>query len=159
MSTNPTLTAERLREVLDYDPGTGVFRWRVSRPGVHAGTVAGSVSASQGYRFIWVNRSKYSAHRLAWLHAYGVWPAGELDHRNWVRDDNRLANLREATGAQNSQNRRGCAGFYPSGRGWRATIMVDGKSHNLGTFDTPEEASAAYVAAKKDLHPFWVEAS
>lgn len=144
------LTAERLREVLDYDLETGEFRWRITMGcrGV-AGRVAGCLCAT-GYQSIRINRKPYQAHRLAWLHVYGEWPRNEIDHMNGNKADNRLSNLREATRFQNTANRKSRKTFkgvylLPSGR-WAASIQRD-KLHHLGCFDTPEEAHAAYCSA------------
>lgn len=165
MRPKPTLTADRVREVLDYNPETGVFRWKV-RLGqrCRVGNEAGSFSA-EGYRQIKIDGRLHLAHRLAWLHTYGVWPRVDLDHRNEIKYDNRIANLREATKAQNTQNRsrarsdnqNGFMGVSRVTGGWRALIDVNGQRHNLGLFGTPEEAHAAYLAAKRELHPFWQE--
>ena len=158
----PDLTPERLREVLDYNRDTGVFVWAVpTNPRIKVGDVAGCVP-ERGYRLVRIDRHPYRAHRLAWLYVYGEWPAVQIDHINGDRADNRLANLREATGAENMQNQRrpqsnnqsGFLGVRPSGGRWRAAIMVGGRKRYLGCFGTPEKASEAYVAAKRELHPF-----
>jgi len=159
MSKPSDLTAERLRELFNYDPETGVFRRRVTCSNRRAGEVAGSFS--HGYLRIGIDGRDYLAHRLAWLHVHGVWPAGEVDHRNQTRDDNRIDNLREATHAQNgwnagkrSHNASGFKGvsFDKRDRRWVAEIRHHGKRECLGYFDTPEEAHAAYVEAAHRLH-------
>lgn len=165
MPKKGTLTAERVRELLDYDPATGVFRWKRRRKGVRSdGAIAGS-PADGYYTSITVDRVQYLVHRLAWLYMYGVWPVSQLDHINEDKTDNRLANLREATNAQNTQNVTALRSTNTSGylgvswecrkRRWQAGIKVDGKRRWLGYFDTPEEAHAAYLVAKRELHPFW----
>jgi hypothetical protein len=157
-------TAERVREMLDYDPETGVFTWKAKNPRsrIPIGAVAGA--NMNGYRVIILDMARYRAHHLAWLHVYGVWPEHGIDHRNRQPSDNRIANLREATQDQNMQNlgkpRTNTSGYQGvskgrHGTGWRAAIHHDGRRINLGTFKTPEEASAAYVRAKTELHPFW----
>jgi hypothetical protein len=99
------LTAQRLRELFHYDPDTGIFTWRVKpRKGcVQIADIAGHVNHT-GYRSIKIDQRAYRAHRLAWLYMYGVWPPGDLDHDNTIKDDNRLVNLREATDPQNQAN-------------------------------------------------------
>ena len=160
------LTAERLRALLDYDPVTGVFRWRVGngRRAV-AGAVAGAISekSATAYLRIAIEGRRYYAHRLAWLHVYGAWPAHRLDHINTDRMDNRIANLREATAAENPQNQRrahshnkaGLLGVSetPGGR-YAASIKAGGKRRYLGRYATPEDAHAAYLKAKQEMHPF-----
>jgi hypothetical protein len=157
------LTHERLLEVLDYDPETGVFRWKVSpRGNVCAGDVAGCLGG-RGYAAIGVDLALYRAHRLAWFYVTGEWPQGAVDHVNGRRDDNRFSNLRVVSNAINSQNlrrahsdsRTGLLGVYPhkkSGR-FQSRIMVGGARKHLGTFETAQEAHAAYLAAKRQLHP------
>lgn len=152
------ITVERLRELLDYHPETGVFRWKVSKSqGTAAGSAAGFVER-EGYRRIKVDGRKYKAHRLAWLHVHGEWPSREIDHVNRNPDDNRIDNLRLATASQNrgnsrrlSNNTSGYKGvsFRPETGRWRARISHGGKSTCLGDFSSPEEASAAYLSAAK----------
>lgn len=154
-----TLTAARVRELLDYDPSTGVFTWRVARGRVPAGAVVGRIR--QGRIVVGIDKHEFSAHRIAWLHFYGQWPIYEVDHKDGVPLNNSIANLRDVPHAVNQQNRRRAdrdnhGGFlgtsrYKNGR-YRAQIMVSSKFINLGTFLTGEEAHAAYVEAKRRLH-------
>ena len=81
MTTTQDLIAERLRELLSYEPETGVFRWRVSRGPAVAGSVAGSLT-TYGYIKIKVDGRFYRAHRLAWIYVHGVWPSKDLDHKD-----------------------------------------------------------------------------
>lgn len=161
-----TLTKEVAEQYVDYDQSTGVFRWaNVTRKGrCKAGAVAGHVSRADGYVHICVLGRKCLAHRLAWLMAHGRWPSGQIDHINLNRSDNRIANLREATNAENGQNRtaskRNTSGFpgvswCKSSRKWRAQIRVAGRSRiALGYFMRAEDAAAAYAKAKSALHKF-----
>src|SRR4030095_16904952 len=97
------LTQERLKELLHYDPETGVFTNRVARGRLIVGVEAGCVTTG-GYIKLSVCNKRYYGHRLAWLYVFGQWPNDELDHINLVTSDNRIANLREATKAQNNSN-------------------------------------------------------
>ncbi|MBX3579886.1 MAG: HNH endonuclease [Rhizobiaceae bacterium] len=155
-----SLTAERLRELLSYDPTTGVFVWRVRRGPIAAGSVAGTPDGI-GYIQIRIDRKHYRAQRLAWLYVTGEMPPHQVDHVNGERSDNRWANLRKATNAQNSANQRlkrcNTSGFkgvcwHAGGRAWMARIRANGKSHYLGLFGSREAAHAAYVAAADKLH-------
>jgi hypothetical protein len=157
------ITAEELRAQLHYDPETGVFTRiaNVSRSDL-IGSVAGTTRpASTGYQTISVNRKRYYAHRLAWLYMTGEWPA-VIDHINGDKTDNRWANLRSVTLKLNVQNIRqarannatGYLGVYfckTTGR-YRAMLRSGKKQRHLGRFDTPEEAYAAYLAAKREHH-------
>jgi hypothetical protein len=119
-------------------------------------------TARRGIRFIEIDQRNYKAHRLAWLYVHGVWPTGEIDHRNGDPRDNRIANLRDVTHAVNLQNltkpRAGCksgmlgAQWDASRQKWKASIRTQGASKHLGRFDTPEEAHEAYKNAKRKLH-------
>ena len=148
------LTAEKLREQLHYDPATGVFTRRVARANnTKVGDIAGSRN-DEGYVVVKVLSHSYRAHRLAWLHVYGVWPQNPLDHINGIRDDNRIENLRAATHTENLRNAKKrkntrCAlkGVnFNKGR-FRAIITVASKRIHLGYYDTEEDAHAAYMAA------------
>jgi hypothetical protein len=154
------VTAKRLRELLDYNPETGEFTWKVKIKQVNRGDLAGSIK-SNGYRNISIDRHEYGAHRLAWLYVHGCFPREYIDHINRNKQDNRLCNLREATAQQNTHNRRGdkdsktgIKGVYPrrNGRCFEAAIMRDGKLNYLGQFPTREAASASYTAAARLLH-------
>ena len=154
------ITQERLKELLHYDPETGVFTWlvRLSNRGL-VGSHAGSLVA--GYIDIGISSKSYRAHRLAWLYVNGEWPEDALDHINGDTADNRIKNLRETNKSENGQNvcearinnQSGFLGVSPKRGKWRATIMVDGKQTHLGSFDTPELAADAYWRAKPSHHP------
>ena len=146
------LSADRLRELLSYDPATGIFRWKFSNRRAKSGKICGSIHKRTGYVEIYVEFKNYLAHRLAWLYMTGAWPQAQIDHINGMRSDNRFDNLRDVPPRANSQNRFGISGTTPSGSGYKAQIGVCGKTIYLGTFNTEEEASGAYLEAKKRLH-------
>lgn len=149
------ITAQVVRDCLDYDPLTGEFR-RKGRT-----KVLGALNEA-GYVMISLKGWYFRAHRLAWAHAYGRWPASKLDHINGLRNDNRIVNLREVSDAVNCQNLRAPksnnrSGFLgvvwrPGPQKWAARITVAGKINHLGLFESPEDASKAYLKAKRDLH-------
>lgn len=148
------VSAARLRELLHYDPLTGIFTWLVSTNGrVKVGDVAGT--RDQGYVIISVDRRLYRAHRLAWLYVYGQWPKFEIDHDNQVKDDNRIANLLDVPHQRNMHNiaqptkvnRLGARGVEPYGEKYRAFIGSRKNRKFLGTFDCLDGAQSAYQAA------------
>ncbi len=152
------LTADRLRDVLRYSPETGLFHWRIMcsahRP---AGMLAGDKKKDSGYVLIGVDCFRYRAHRLAWLYMTGEWPLLQIDHIDRDRSNNRWINLREASQQQNSANMSrpnatGRKGVRASANGerWIAMISVNYQSLYLGTFDTIDQASAAYAAAARE---------
>lgn len=156
------LTAEQLRELLHYDPESGVFTRKVRvAPHCPPGTVAGNTH-SEGYVRIKIRGREYLGHRLAFLYMTGAYPENAVDHINGVRSDNRWANLREANHAENMQNRRvapdisstGYLGVTRQDGGFVARIRVGPKRTYLGRFNTAEEAHSAYVMAKRKFHPY-----
>lgn len=155
------LTQERLKELLEYDPETGIFRWLV-KPcrSVRAGDVAGCVRKN-GYIYISIRRKLYPAHRLAWLYVKGVWPVDCIDHIDLNPANNCISNLREATHQENawnaaarSNNTSGYKGVcFDTKRGrWRSQATVNYINCHLGYFDTPEEAHAAYCKFIEEHH-------
>lgn len=154
------LTQKRLKELLHYDPLTGVFTWLIpQRNKLCLGDAAGFVHL--GYRIIKILGVQYQAHRLAWIYMTGVWPIDQIDHINGVRDDNKWTNLREATNTTNQQNQRrahknnalGILGVTRRYGKFRAHIKYDGLLRYLGAYQTPELAYAAYIEAKRTFHP------
>jgi hypothetical protein len=154
------LSSEHLRELVHYEPETGVFTWIKRRRGsMQPGKPAGSFN-KDGYRKIQIYGESHLAHRLAWLYVHGEWPAERLDHKNRNKADNRIDNLRLSSPSLNSQNRSradkdnrvGVLGVRARGRRFVAAITVDKKIQHLGTFDTVEMAQSAYLAAKRQMH-------
>ena len=153
----------RIKELLEYNPDTGAITWRIARGCVRKGAPAGSITRL-GYIRINAGRKPVFAHRIAWALFYGEWPSLFIDHINGDKLDNRIANLRLATKAENAQNVRtiksnnktGYIGVYFLARAnkWRASIRTNGRLKQLGMFSDPKLASEAYQAAKKVFHPF-----
>lgn len=161
------LTVKALRELLNYDPKTGVFTYKVKRRyQIHnVGDVAGSVREGR-YLVIKINNFAFYAHRLAWLYINGVWPEEMIDHINGNKLDNRFSNLRLATRSQNASNtsrRRtnssGYKGVVKYKNKWKAQITHKQKVHYLGLYDTKEEAHEAYIKAAKSYQLDFVRPS
>ena len=161
MSDN-ILTQERLKELLSYDPETGVFvRIKQTSSNALIGDVAGNTD-SKGYRKIHINGKMFKLHRLVWLYITGEFPPSEIDHIDRNPLNNRFANLRVVTRSENMQNTSkylnntsGYKGvsYQKCRKKWYASIRINNVQKNLGRFPTPEEASAAYLAAQKIYHP------
>lgn len=159
MATND-LTATRLRELLDYNPETGVFTNRAPRKKIKVGAKAGAIDKSNGYLKITIDRRHYYAHRLAFLFMTGSWPVAFVDHVNGDRTANQWQNLRDVPKRVNQQNRRkatagsasGLLGAHKKRGRWSSQITANGEHTKLGTFATPEQAHAAYINAKRQLH-------
>lgn len=156
----PTITQEQLKSILRYEPDTGDFYWLVDRSkAVKAGMRAGCRKVN-GRAYITIKKVSYLAYRLAWLYVTGALPKESIDHIDGDTANDRFSNLRDVSMRVNNENQRGAAshstsgllGASPSRKRWRAVIRARRKNYCLGTFDTPEQAHAAYVAAKRQLH-------
>jgi hypothetical protein len=159
------LTADKLRELVDYDPETGIFRRRTMAGNgtIPAGSVCGCLDKSTGYVKIFVAGRSRLAHRIAWLYVHGDWPY-IIDHKNGNPSDNRIANLRNVSFQENVENRRlrtpNSSGYlgvvfepdHPTVMKYRAAIVFQDKGIHLGRFRTASEAAAAYHGAKIILH-------
>jgi hypothetical protein len=154
------VTAEEVRRCFSLDPEEGLLRWAVRRKPIRLGDVAGWV-AKDGRRRIGLAKGTFLVHRLIWLHFYGEWPEHEIDHINGDVTDNRIANLRDVPHNINCENKRrptranalGVQGVVRDDRGkYVASITTMGVGRRLGSFATAEEASAAYLQAKRVAH-------
>jgi hypothetical protein len=111
------LTQEALKELLHYNPDSGIFtwlyrhrkyftrdcdyrEWNTRYPGLEAGGVSGA-----GYIMIGFFGKNHRSHRLAWLYMHGSWP-NMIDHMNKHKTDNRIINLRDVTKTENSRNQK-----------------------------------------------------
>ena len=155
------VTQDRLKQVIEYNSTTGVFRWlRIPENRAVAGKYAAVSKDHYGYGNIVVDGRSYKAHRLAWLYVYGAHPTNEIDHVNRDAGDNRIVNLREATRKQNMENlsirqdnqslEKGVGYVKLTGK-YRARIRHNGSTLVLGTFSTLGEASDAYSRASQEL--------
>lgn len=159
------VSLDRLREILTYDPDTGVFVSLVCRKTLKVGQILGTTVDRYGYASIGIDGTHYLIHRLAWFYVHGEWPDGQIDHINGIKLDNRIANLRVVDALTNCQNRHfpeknarvSLLGVSIVGKRYQALIGVAGKNRYLGMYDTPEAAHEAYLAAKRQLHPGYVE--
>jgi len=150
------LPIDELRKRLSYCPDSGKLTWRaVGNNRIKVGAEAGHL-AKRGYRQVSIRGRNYQAHRVAWALHHGAWPAAQIDHRNGVRDDNRIENLRVVTNTENARNQKlgvnntsGRVGisWIESARKWRASIGRDGRRISLGRFTDFAEACAARDAA------------
>lgn len=156
--TNSTLTQERLKELVHYDPESGAFsRLKNIRKDGKVGSIR-----PDGYLTLCVDGTIYTAHRIAFLYMNGKWPTHDVDHIDGNKLNNRWNNLRDTPTEINCQNRRkpqknsihGVLGVrsVTKSKTWAARITVNGKTRHLGCYSTQEEASAAYLEAKRRLH-------
>lgn len=155
------MDARYLKTLLHYSPETGLFRWLQRKGNSKAGSIAGTIA--NGYVQIRIDGSQFLGHRLAWLYMTGTLPPFQIDHRDLNRSNNVWTNLREATSAQNHQNRtktsRNKSGYlgvslHKATGKFLAHIKVDYVGHNLGLHNTAEAAHEAYKIAKLKFHKF-----
>lgn len=154
-------TANRVRELLDYNPITGEFTWKTNRRGRRQRGMSAGCIHPNGYVRISIDYRLYNAQRLAWLFITGKWPEKLVDHIDGNPSNNRADNLREANWIQNNVNRKissanksGYKGvsFIAKSNKWGAWIKINGKSKSLGRYDTPQEAHEAYKKAAYEAH-------
>lgn len=158
------ITQSRLKELVEYNPDNGIFTLKIHRHGTtrKIGDVLGSITKT-GYLETGIDNRTYYLHRLAILYVTGDFPDGHIDHINRIKTDNRIVNLRIVSCAQNMQNNieprkhgsLGVRGIYRHGDRFRAKINVNKTQIHLGTFNTIEEASNAYIKAKTIYHPYY----
>lgn len=170
----PLLTVERLKEVLNYDPETGIFTHLGSgrRGRASAGRQAGWLKTDHKKskkivrRRISIDGNSYYASNLAWLFMTGEWPLSQIDHKDTNSTNDSWGNLRLATNAQNGWNKSlgprnttGFKGVRVEKHKYRADITVNKIKKFLGYFSTPEEAAKAYKSAANDLHGEYARAA
>ena len=159
------LTLDEILNRLKYDPATGIFTWlmredasaNVGTWNARFGGRQAFTSSRAGYLGGTINGVKVQAHRLAYFVGKGVWPDC-IDHINGDRSDNRLANLRSVTLAENNRNhpvqkrnKSGVPGVRLDIRRnrWRAEVTFDGRVEFLGSFVSLDDAIAARMSAQK----------
>ena len=154
------LDQKRLKEMLNYDPDTGIFTWRIrAAKKTHIGDQAGSIFKHRNthYRQIMLDGSHYKAHRLAWLYMHGKWPEGQIDHKDGNGLHNWAKNLRDVNNCENQRNCRissnntsGVIGvsFHKKSGTWSANIGVNSKQKGLGYFIKMEDAIEARKRAE-----------
>lgn len=164
------LSCALVRERFNYDPDTGLLTYSgrerehlyPSQRSKRAGREAGWLDTT-GHVNVKINNRGYLAHRVIWLHQTGEWPSGVIDHINGEKTDNRWCNLRLGSQSINIQNLRaayrgsasGELGVSPSATPgkWMSNIRVNRHLIRLGTYESKEAASAAYLNAKILVHP------
>jgi len=161
VTTKELPSVDYLRKRLSYCSETGRMfwrdcadmsnRWRAQFAGKEAFT-----AVCGGYRTGSIDDAKFKAHRIAWAIHYGEWPSGQIDHKNGVRADNQIENLRVATQQENMRNRAmnrnntsGTCGvtWCKRQKKWKVQIKVDGRMIHLGLFDSLDDAAAARAEA------------
>jgi hypothetical protein len=150
------ITQSELKQILDYNPDTGIFTWKINCRNSKLGKVAGCMHHT-GYICITINQKQYQLHRLAWLYMHGETPKNQIDHINCIKDDNRIINLRECTIKQNAFNRKisvtntsGVKGISFNKHLKKWTAYINGKG--LGYFSDINEAKDILMKKRIELH-------
>ncbi len=148
-----------IRELIDYNPETGVLTAKVNFSGRQAGSVIGS-QTWQGYYAFSLFGKKCFAHRLAWLLHYGEWPSQPIDHINGIKTDNSIRNLRLCSLSQNQFNKptqknntTGVKGVYWNKRDKRyvASVQFNGKKYSAGHHKDIDSAKEAVMKLREKL--------
>lgn len=144
-------------DLLDYDPTTGLFKWKERKQRRPQGWFAGSRHSS-GYLRVTIEGNPLVAHQLAWALAHGEYAGCPLEHIDGNRANNKLDNLRPATGATSSLERRNKytnaftgVQWHPESCRWVASITAKGERHVLGQFVNEHDAASAYQFAREML--------
>jgi hypothetical protein len=157
------LTQKRLKELLHYNPNTGIFTWKVSgicNENAKSGSVAG-VSCGQGYICTTIYSTQYSHQRLAWLYVYGYLPENIIDHKDRIKHHNWINNLREVSRQCNGRNRgnpinntSGIKGitWCKSSNKWKVQIKVNKRIKYLGVYTLFTDAVCTRLAAEQCLN-------
>ena len=140
------LTQDRLKELFEYDPDTGIFTRLISLGNQKAGTPC--LSKKNGYIKIQIDGVPYYAHRLAFLYMEGMIPI-IVDHINQIKDDNRWSNLRESTDSSNKANitrkSNNTSGYKNvswniNANKWQVQVQKNGRNHSGGYFESMKDA-------------------
>ncbi len=152
------ITQKRLKEVLDYDPETGIFTWKIKISDcINLGSIAGT-KHNTGYIIIGIDNKNYLAHRLAWFYIYGKWPKKDIDHKDQIKHHNWKSNLRDKSHSFNlrncgnhKHNKSGVKGvsYVKQSSNWRADININKKNTYLGSFDDFDGAVLARYKAER----------
>ena len=154
------LNREELRVMFDYRDGN--LYWKEGRRGNrYLGLLAGGCCKRSGYSHIHTKGKRYRTHRLIWNYFNNTCEGYQIDHIDRDPQNNCIENLRLATASENRRNSVGIKDAVVPFKGvnlnrnsgkFYAQIWIDKVNKHLGTFNTAEEASAAFQAAAKALH-------
>lgn len=168
MTARDFLSAERARELLEYNPDTGELRWRVSRGRVKAGAIVKSKQMG-GYVQVGIDSRVYLAHLVIYLIVTGSWPKDEIDHRDLDKANNRWGNLRPATRLQNLANQGAREHNFLQTKGvsvsnsrrnpYRVGMKINGRMTHIGCFPTLDSAHKAYERYAVIYHGEFARAS
>ena len=148
---------DTVKNLFHYDAESGMLLWRNGngrnvKPWQEAKALNG-----HGYYTVKINGTSYSVHRLIWLYVYGSFPNKYIDHKNRIRNDNRLCNLRDVNTTDNAQNislpnhnKSGHIGvsWFKLQKAWTVYVKVNKKNKWLGCYKNLDDAIAARKAGE-----------
>lgn len=149
-----SITKKELRRLFSYRDDGVLVRMVSAGGGAKAGDVVGCLN-SAGYLLVKINNKIHRVHRLVYIYHKGIIPHGlHVDHRNRIRSDNRIENLRVVTRNENQWNRSNVKGYSwnkKSGK-WIAQITLNNKTLTIGSYSNEDEARNAYLQSKTTKH-------
>lgn len=155
----PTPSQERLKELLSYDPISGVMTWVNHKNRTDLNGKPLGRKRKGGYLCASVDGETYSVHRLVYKYMTGNEP-NIIDHIDGNPSNNKWDNLRSVTRQQNNlnivlpkDNKSGAIGvfYHESQNRYHANVRINGRSFHIGSYSTKAEAVAARGAANKLL--------
>lgn len=154
-------TLEEANQLFEYRDGNLYWRPRASKifNSRFAGKEVGSIKGK--YKVCKINGESYFVHKIIYLmHNNGECP-DFVDHKDTNTLNNFPDNLREASSEQNNQNATkrvdNTSGYkgvsWKSSRNcWVVRVQVNGTRKEKPGFKTPEEAHAAGIKLREELH-------
>lgn len=146
---------EHFKNHFTYNILTGELRWKIAARNRPIESIAGL-----NRRDIKIKGIYYTKSKICWALHYGEYPTETLDHKDIDWNNNKITNLRKATGSQNQYNKvqsnpsgyKGVTWRSRINKPWLAKIRVNRTRINLGSFATAEEAAEVYKKACLKYH-------
>lgn len=155
--TDFTLTKDYLHQIYEYRDGNLYFKKRMGQVG-QIGKKVGCLN-NKGYYATTINNTPYLIHRLIFMMFYGYFPK-EIDHKNCIKTDNRIENLRPANNQNQhnckirKDNKSGAKGVYwfKQLNKWKVDVRINGKRKYIGVFEDFELAELVAQEARDKYH-------
>ena len=138
---------KQLQKILKYDIQTGIFYNLKSK------NVTGKTD-KDGFVWVWINKNKYRADKLAWLYVHGSWPKYDIIHVDGVNHHNWISNLKKPLKLKRKDNKSGVTGVYWSEKDkrWRSQILINNKQKSLGSYKNFDKAVLVRLKAEQNLN-------